>query len=259
MAPMRLRERFGREVRDARVALDVSQREVATAVGVSRGYIAHLENGRANPSLRVIERVGDALGITFELIARAPTAEIGPKQRDAVHAWCSGYVDRRLRRGGWQVQREVEIVQGRHHGWVDLVACHPRSSTMLVVEIKTRLDDIGAVERQLSWYERSAPSVARRFRWRATDVVAWLLVLATDEVEGALRVNRDVLAAGFPVRAREMAACFAGASSSGSGRGLALIDPTSKRAAWLMPARIDGRRSPAAFATYSEAARRLTR
>ena len=57
MAPMRLRERFGREVRDARVALDVSQREVATAVGVSRGYITHLENGRANPSLRVIERV----------------------------------------------------------------------------------------------------------------------------------------------------------------------------------------------------------
>ena len=79
-----------------------------------------------------------------------------PRQRDAVHAPCSGYANRRFRAGGWETGREVEIVHGRSHGWIDLLAFDPRTGLLLIVEIKTRLDDLGLVERQLAWYERSA-------------------------------------------------------------------------------------------------------
>ena len=106
--------------------------------------------------------------------------------------------------GSWLVEREAEIVHGRHHGWIDLVAFRARPTTMVVIKIKTRLDDIGAVERQLAWYQRSASTVARRLGWRPAQVIGWLLALATDEVEDVLRLNWDLFAGGFQRRAHEM-------------------------------------------------------
>ena len=249
---MPLRDALARHLRETRIALDVSQREVASAVGVSRGYVAHLELGAANPTLDVVDRLAAALGIELELTARRPTVDEPPRQRDAVHAWCSGYVDRRLRRAGWMTERKVEIVQGRHHGWIDLVAFDPSTATMIVIEVKTQLVDVGAVERQVAWYERSASSVARQRGWRVDNVGTWLLLLATDEVEESIRINRAVLAIAFPSRGPRV-------GELRHGRGLALIDPTSKRKAWLIAPGIDGRRSPARFASYADAARRLTR
>lgn len=76
------------------------------------------------------------------------------RQHDTVHAICSGYVDRRLHRAGWTVAREVEIVHGRSHGWIDLLAFEPTTRTLVVIEVKTRLDDIGGLERQAAWYVR---------------------------------------------------------------------------------------------------------
>ena len=72
----------------------------------------------------------------------------------------SGYVDRRLRTTGLITAREVEIVHARSHGWIDLLAFDPRSSTLVIVEIKTRLDAWSAVRR--SAVERSAFEAARR-------------------------------------------------------------------------------------------------
>jgi transcriptional regulator with XRE-family HTH domain len=255
---MRLRATLGRHIRETRLALDISQQELARAIGVSRGYVAHIEQGQANASLDLVERAGIALGIDFELLARRPVADRTDAPRDVVHAWCSGYVDRRLRRAGWLTDGEVEIVHARHHGWIDLVAFQPTTRPMLVIEVKTRLDDIGAVERQLGWYERSAGEVAARLGWRPATVSGWLLLLSTGEVEEALRANRDVLATAFPRRAKELGALLQGTPTL-PGRGLALIDPAARRRSWLLPSRIDGRRSPPPFSNYAEAARRLTR
>ena len=138
--------------------------------------------GRTHP-LALVDRIADALGIEIDLVARTPIVIGGGRQRDLVHARCSAYIDRRLRSDGWLTAREVEIVHGRSHGWIDLLAFDPRSGTLILIEVKTRLDDIGAVERQLGWYEREAFGVARRQGWRPSRVACWLLVLASDEVE----------------------------------------------------------------------------
>jgi hypothetical protein len=42
-----------------------------------------------------------------------------------------------------------------------------------------------------------------------------------------------------------------------SPRGLALVDPTSRRRDWLLPTRSDGRRSSLPYRDYADAARRL--
>jgi transcriptional regulator with XRE-family HTH domain len=255
---MPIRTTFARICRETRIRLRLTQEQLARAAGVSRGYVAKIEQAQANPSIEVVERVAGALELEIELVARPPIV-IGAQQRDLVHARCSGHADGRLRSAGWLTAREVEIIHGRSHGWIDLLGFSPKSGLVLVVELKTRIDDLGAIERQLAWYERSAFDVARRLGWQPRRVVGWLLLLATDEVEDVLRSNRDLMARAFPNRARQMSGLLDTTDPGIQGRGAALIDPHSKRRTWLIPSRIDGRRSPAPYQGYANAARRLVR
>jgi hypothetical protein len=87
--------------------------------------------------------------------------------------------------------------------------------------------------------------------------VSWLLLLQSDEVENAIRRDRDLLREGFLLRAIDMRAVLEGTPGVDPDRGLALIDPSSRRAAWLIPTRLDGRRSPAPYRDYADAARRF--
>ncbi len=250
---------FARLSRDTRVRLRLTQQQVADRVGVSRGHIAKIEGGRANPPVELVERIAGALELELELVARSPHIVGASAQRDLVHARCQGYVEGRLRAAIWSTAREVEIIHAHSHGWIDLLAFDPTTSTLLIIEIKTRLDDLGAIERQIGWYERSAHDVAIRIGWRPRRFASWLLILASEEVESALRFNRESIARVFPVRAREMARVVSRAGRSGPGRGIAVIDPRSRRRSWLIPTRIDGRRSTSPYASYADAARRLAR
>lgn len=235
----------------------MTQQQLADAIGVTRGYVAMVEGGRANPSLDIVERIGDALGLELRLVGRTPVTIGRERQRDLVHARCSGYVERRLRKASLAVAREVELVHGRMHGWIDLLAFDARTRTVVIVEIKTRLDDLGVIERQLGWFERRAFEVARDLGWHPRRLSAWLLLLASDDVDAAIRANRESLGTAFPMRAPEMLASLEGTSAR-VGRGLALIDPASRRQGWLIRARVDGRRSPAPLRDYANAAARFT-
>jgi DNA-binding XRE family transcriptional regulator len=259
MAPSAgVRITFARLCRETRLMLDISQRELADTVGVSRPTIASIESGRANPSLDLVSRVADALGLELDLIGRPPLMVSGPWQRDIVHARCSGYVDRRLSALGWQTRRETTVVGGRYRGWIDILAFDPRRRILLVVEIKTWLEDLGAVERQLDWYVREAPTLVPGAGIRPIQTVGWLLTLASTQVDDAIRRNRDALRAGFPDRAIDMRALLAGDEAPVRSRGLALIDPRSRRREWLIPSRADGRRSAAPYADYAAAARTMS-
>jgi hypothetical protein len=210
-----------------------------------------VERGLANPTLDAIDRIAQALGLRLVLDVSPPVFLGTPSTTDVVHARCSAYVDRRLRGAGWSTAREVALIDGRYRGWIDLLAFDPSTGRLLIIEIKTRLDDVGALERQLSWYEGAAVSLARERAWRARSVRSVVLLLASDEVEQALQANREVLAAAFPCRHEVLDA------TEDHGRGLALIDPRSRRRDWLMRSRIDGRRSAAPYRHYSDAARRF--
>lgn len=236
--------------------LDVTQQELAVAAGVSRSHIAGIENGRVNPSIDLVWRIADRLGIDVSMVAHAPVL-VGRRNQDVVHACCSGYVDGRLRRSGYLTAREVEIATKSALGWIDLLAYEPISRTLVIVEVKTRIEDLGAVERQISWYEHNAMAAARLLGWQPERVLSWLLLLASDEVERAVRLHRPVLLRSFPARAPEMRRVLEDPQSILAGRGLALVDPSSRRRDWLLATRSDGRRSEAPYRDYGDAARRL--
>jgi hypothetical protein len=151
------------------------------------------------------------------------------------------------------------VIDGRTRGWIDLLAFDRRTSTMFVVEIKTDLDDIGRMERQMDWYERVARSTDLARGWRPRTIRTWLLLLATTAVEDAVARHRDLLATALPARAAGMRRCLAGeVAGDVPTRGLALIDPRRRGREWLLPTRVDGRRSPAPYTDRDAARRALT-
>ena len=245
---------FGEACLTTRVRLDVSQLELARSVGVTRSYIGRIERGEANPPLKLVEAIATALGLEISFSFRGPVFPTGSRVHDAVHARCSAYVDRRLRGEGWLTAREVEIVHGRSHGWIDLLAFDPRTATLLVIEIKTQLDDLGALERQIGWYERMAWAAAGRLGWRPRTIQVVVLALASDEVEAVIRAHRDLIRLAFPVRARALRTLIA-TSRPEAGRGLALIDPSSRRRDWLIATALDGRRSRLPYRSYADVVR----
>jgi transcriptional regulator with XRE-family HTH domain len=252
---MPIRMPFGRACLATRLDLDISREQLAERVGVTPGYIGRIERGSANPTVALIEAIAEALGLELQLGVRPPAFPFNPYVRDTVHARCSAYADRRLRGSGWSTAREVEITHGRSHGWIDLLAFDPRTGTLLVLEVKTRLVDLGALERQLSWYERAARQEASALGWRVRRMTSVVLALASNEVDQVIRVHRDVILLAFPIRASALARGLVDPSTLEIGRGLALIDPSSRRKDWLIRTSLDGRRSPLPYVSYADAIR----
>lgn len=195
---IRIGVRIGALIRNGRESLGWTKTELGERTGISRQMIAAVEAAEANPSLDIVAALLDGLDIDLELVARGPVAIQGSRRHDAAHAICSAYVQRRLESAGWEVAREVPIQDGRYVGWIDLLAFHPPMGTLVVIEVKTRIDDLGARERSIDWHTRAARHAAGRLGWRPRRVGAWVLALATDEVEDELRRNRAVWDTSFP-------------------------------------------------------------
>ena len=248
-----LRMTVARTVRDARRTLGWTQLELGRRSKVSRQMVGLVESGGVSPSFEVTASLFDALGIEANLVVRIPFLADRQAQRDPVHARCSAYVQRRLESRGWLVRREIEVVHGRSHGWIDLLAFDPRTRTLLVIEIKTQLDDLGRIERTLAWYERDAWAAARRLGWRPRRAAGWVLLLATTACDDRIRDNRDAVASAFPSRASDMLVwLMRDGDTEPHRRAIALIDPSSRRRDWLLRCPVDGRRTPAPYRDYAD-------
>jgi transcriptional regulator with XRE-family HTH domain len=95
-----LSQRLGRCVRELRLERGMTQIQLCAEAGLFQTYLSNIERGVANPSLKVIESVAGALGVSvFELFdhvrsGRAPTAKGDGRRRPG-----RVRVDRRRRRG----------------------------------------------------------------------------------------------------------------------------------------------------------------
>lgn len=156
---------------------------------------------------------------------------------------------------------EVEVGGDRSRGWIDILAWHESTGVLLVIEVKTEINDLGSVQRTLSWYRREAWAAARRLGWRPGSVVASVLLLATDANDARVAANRGTFASEFPGRARDLMRVVEGASDAlaTGGFAAAMVDPRSRQRSWLRPLRIDGRRSPAPYVDYADFMRRRRR
>jgi transcriptional regulator with XRE-family HTH domain len=63
-----LAHRFGAAIRKHRALVRLSQEGLADRAGLDRTYISGVERGTRNPSLKVLQRLADALGADLDVI-----------------------------------------------------------------------------------------------------------------------------------------------------------------------------------------------
>jgi transcriptional regulator with XRE-family HTH domain len=170
-----LLDHIGRTIRKVRLARRWSQRRLAAASGCSQSEVSRIERGlMVDLTFKRATRILRALDIKPGLTLAAPRIESVP-QKDRAHARCIGAVARRL--AGFIVATEVEVGGPRWRGWIDVLAIHPRARLLLVIEIKTELDDLGGLDRQLGSYVDAAWAAASTRGWRPRGATGIALIL----------------------------------------------------------------------------------
>lgn len=178
--------RVGRLLRMLRLRRNWRQVDVAARARLSAAAIARHENGRMT-SLRALERHAGVFGLRLEVRLLGRAGDIG-RLADQDHAalveWLAGW----LRSHGFVVELEASFSEWGERGRVDLLAFHPPSTTMLVVEVKTLLVDLQELIGVLGVKERLAGTFAYRRGWKVQQVAVLLAV-----ADGA--TNRTVVRA----------------------------------------------------------------
>ena len=194
-------DRVGRIVRLLRVRRGLTQAALGLRAGVSRDAVSLIERGQARRlTLRRVEAVLGALGARGELRVMWNGPELD-RLLDAAHAWIGALVKRRLEAWGWVVRVEVSFNHYGERGRIDLLGWHPRTRTLLVVEIKSSLVDVQQLLGGLDVKARIGRQTAAQFGWEVRYAVP-AIVFAEDRTTRRRLVVVDTLFDRFALRGR---------------------------------------------------------
>lgn len=182
------------------------QLDVASAAGVSRQTVSRLERGHLETlSIKVLLKVAAALEIRLDLTAR----------------WRGGELDRMLHAGhsalheaaaqafdglDWVLAPETTFAIYGERGVIDILAFHPLTGALLVIELKTDLVDVEGLMSAVDRYRRLAPRIAAERDWSVSSVSCWVALRDTPSNHRRLRAHATVLRNAFPADGRQMRA-----------------------------------------------------
>lgn len=76
-----IRVRFGLVIRHLRLRQELTQEELAHRSMLHRTYLTDIERGTRNPSIEVVEKLANGLGVSLaELFLLSDTATFSPRQ-----------------------------------------------------------------------------------------------------------------------------------------------------------------------------------
>ena len=123
-----------------------------------------------------IRAVARALEIRVELLPRSRSADLDrlisgrhSGLAEAVVRWLAGF-------GGWAVRPEVSFSRYGERGIIDLLAWHAATRSLLVIELKTAIVDIGELLGTFDRKVRNAWVIARNLGWDPGSVSSALIV-----------------------------------------------------------------------------------
>lgn len=163
------------------------QADLSEKSGVSQRTVSEIELGRLeHVRLETLRLVAEALDVRVSVDTWWRSGRID-HLLDRGHAALVEHVARSLRDAGWTVRVEVTFNEYGERGSADLVAWHPGERALLIVEVKTRIDDTQEAISTFSKKVRVLPEVLAREEGWDPATVGRLLVLADT------RMNRDLV------------------------------------------------------------------
>jgi transcriptional regulator with XRE-family HTH domain len=179
---------------------------LAAKAGVSAGMVSYLERGRLEAtSLATLRKVAATLEIRIDVIARWRGGDL-ERLLSARHSLLAGAVIATLNDLGWQTAPEVSFSVYGERGFIDLLAWHAPTRTLLVIELKTEIVDAGELLGILDRKTRLAAGIARQRGWSPRSVGTWLVIADSSTNRARVKVVEALLRAALPADGRQIKA-----------------------------------------------------
>lgn len=196
--------RLGLGYRALRQRRRMTQGQVGAKAHVSGSVVSRIERGQADRSaVHTLVRVAAALDARID-VRLLWQGEGLDRLLDRRHAHLVDLVLEILTSNSWDVATEVSFSVYGERGSIDILAFHPSTGSLLVIEIKSVLPDMQSMLAGIDRKGRLAGDIAHKRGWRATSV-SRLLILPDDRTA---RRRVDEHAATFrtalPARTREV-------------------------------------------------------
>jgi transcriptional regulator with XRE-family HTH domain len=196
--------RFGRQFRALRVRLDRRQADVARASGLSRSQVSLIDRGRLDGvTIGCLVRAAAALGGDVDLRLRWRGEQLD-RLLDEAHAAIVETFVGQLRRLGWIVEVESSFNIWGERGSIDVMAFHPSSGALLVVEVKSVVPDSQATIHGLDRKARLARDVVRDRPWAVRQVSRLLVIGASATARRRVARLAQTYDAALPARGAEV-------------------------------------------------------
>lgn len=202
---------IGRLFRELRIRLGWPQRVVAAKAGISRASYAEMEHGLIGKvPLAKLRKVAAVLEVRLRVEPswRGAAMDIVLSSR---HGALAERVTQLLLAAGWEVRPEVSFNWFGERGVVDLVAWHAPTRTLLLIEVKTELADVGDLLAVTDRRRRLGAKIAEPFGWRPRHIAQWVVVAESRTNERRLAAHRALIRAAFPADGRAIPGYLANA------------------------------------------------
>lgn len=196
---------LGLAFRAVRRHLGLRQSDVARRAGISQQRVSDLERGHVGRmSIEDAERLYGVLGARLTLMVSWRGAHLDRLLDEDHAAICRSFAEA-LRQFGWSVLAEATFSIYGERGSIDLLAWHPATRTLLVVEVKTELVSAEETLRRHDAKMRLASQIGRDRFGVAPASIGGLLVVA-DTMTNRRRVSRlnSLLDAAYPQRGADV-------------------------------------------------------
>lgn len=193
--------RIGGKVRALRKRRGWRQQDLAGRLGWSRELISRIENDRLdNVPFGKIQACINALGgyLRTDVLWHGEQLH---RLMDARHAAIQNALVRLVESLGWTSRVEVSFNHYGDRGRIDVLAWHPRTGSLAVVEVKSVLGDVQDTLGRLDVKVRLAREIAGGIGWTVSSVVP-VLVLAEGTNQRRHVAEHGALFGGFEVRGR---------------------------------------------------------
>jgi HTH-type transcriptional regulator/antitoxin HipB len=201
-------QRLGSTIRALRLKKGWRQRDLATRAGVSTSMISRLERGHPGSfSLDTIRRVASALDVRVDLVPRWRAGDLD-RLLNAKHSQLQELVARwfETELPAWVLAPEVSFSIYREHGIIDIVAWHPATRAILVIELKTDIVDVNELIGRADVKRRLVRQIVRDRGWDPLTVSTWVIVASGRTNRARLAAHRSVLRSAFPTDGRAVRA-----------------------------------------------------
>ena len=175
-----------------------SQAHLGQALGTSQQRLSRLEADVRRAPLGLLEAWATELGAYLAVELR-----VGGERplSDARHAALQSGFASRLLGAGWLVATEASFNHYGDRGRVDLLAFHPALRILVVIEVKTRIQDVQDMLGRLDVKKRMAPMLARDRGWDVAAIVP-AFVVREDRTARRRVAEHAALFTNFALRAR---------------------------------------------------------